>query len=64
MWTYDNAQFHKFLIIFFILGFILNGTFGFYTMNYGYIFNSIMLGILAFCCYKLHKIYVNIKPLY
>lgn len=63
MITYDNPTFHKFLTIFFSVGFVINGVVGIYTTNYGFIFNAIMLGILSLCCYKLFTIYKNIPKI-
>ncbi len=55
--TYDNAQFHQFLFVFFVIGALLNFGFGYFSGKLEYYFNGATLAILSVCTYKLFMIY-------
>ncbi len=47
MWTYDNKQFLKLCMVFFVFGSVLNLFLGLYVMNFNYIMNGILIGIVS-----------------
>lgn len=51
--TYDNAQFHLILFLFFGAGAILNFGFGYFGGKPEYYFNGALLAVLSICTYKL-----------
>ncbi len=54
--TYDNQQFLKFCFVFFLMGSILNLSFGIYNSNGGYIVNGILLGAVSAGVWQVRKI--------
>ncbi len=55
--TYDNAQFHLFLFVFFVIGALLNIGLGYFGGKPEYYLNGALLAILSICTYKLFCIY-------
>lgn len=47
MWTYENKNFLKFCLIFLGFGSMLNLFFGLYDMNFNYVMNGILIGIVS-----------------
>ena len=54
--TYDNQQFLKFCLVFFLIGSLLNLYFGIYNSNVQYIVNGILLGAISAGVWQVRKI--------
>ena len=59
--TYENAQFHRLLSIYFGVGAGLNIGYGVLAEKSVFLLNGILLGVLSFGMYKLYRIYLDKK---